>query len=75
MTLSSSETEKGVKVVDYNDRMIIKTIESPCRDCPRRHQDRELCMRDCPRLQAFQEAMISVQEDKIHWFSARLRAA
>ncbi|MFP3870749.1 MAG: hypothetical protein ACLFVT_07745 [Syntrophobacteria bacterium] len=61
--------------MDYNDRMIIKTVESPCRTCPRRNEDRELCMRDCPKLKAFQEAMVHLHEEKINWFSSRLRAA
>ncbi|MGD8371254.1 MAG: hypothetical protein PVF76_03225 [Syntrophobacterales bacterium] len=61
--------------MDYNEKMIIKTIESPCRGCPKLEQDRELCMRDCDKLQAFQDAMVRVQEEKVHWFSSRLRAA
>jgi len=61
--------------MDYNDRMIIKTIESPCRGCSRLDEDRELCMRDCDKLEAFQKAMVKFHEDKVHWFSARLRAA
>jgi hypothetical protein len=61
--------------MDYNDRMIIKTMESPCRGCPRLAENRELCMYDCSRLQAFQEAIVKSHEKKVHWFSARLRAA
>jgi hypothetical protein len=61
--------------MDYNEKMIIKTIESPCRDCPKLDQDRELCMRDCDKLGAFQEAMVKCHEEKVHWFSTRLRAA
>jgi hypothetical protein len=61
--------------MEYNERMIIKTVESPCRGCPRLEEDRELCMRDCGRLEAFQRAMVRFQEEKVHWFSARLRAA
>jgi hypothetical protein len=55
--------------------LIIKTIESPCRLCPKRYKDRELCMEDCPKLGAFQDAMVQVQEEKVLWFSTRLRAA
>jgi len=61
--------------MDYNERMIIKTVERPCRGCPRLEEDRELCMRDCHKLEAFQRAMVRFQEEKVHWFSARLRAA
>ena len=61
--------------MDYNDRMIIKTIESPCRGCSKLDQDREVCMRDCDKLGAFQDAMVRCQEEKVHWFSTRLRAA
>jgi hypothetical protein len=61
--------------MDYNEKMIIKTIESPCRGCPQSDQDREQCMRDCDRLRDFQEAMVKFHEAKIHWFSTRLRAA
>jgi len=61
--------------MDYNERMIIKTVESPCRGCPKLEEDRELCMRDCDKLEAFQRAMVRFQEEKVHWFSARLRAA
>lgn len=61
--------------MDYNERMIIKTIESPCRGCSKLGEDRELCMRDCDRLQAFQAAMVKFHEEKVHWFSTRLRAA
>jgi hypothetical protein len=61
--------------MDYNERMIIKTVESPCRACPRRDEDRELCMKGCDKLAAFQKAMVMFQEEKVHWFSARLRAA
>jgi hypothetical protein len=61
--------------MDYNERMIIKTVESPCRGCPKLGEDRELCMRDCNKLEAFQRAMVSFQEQKVHWFSDRLHAA
>ncbi len=61
--------------MDYNERMIVKTIESPCRGCPRLDEDRELCMRNCDKLEAFQKAMIRLHEEKVHWFSTRLRAA
>jgi hypothetical protein len=61
--------------MNYNERMIIKTVESPCRDCPRLQEDRELCMRDCDILEAFQVAMIRLQEEKVHWFSNRRQAA
>jgi predicted Fe-S protein YdhL (DUF1289 family) len=61
--------------MDYNERMIVKTVESPCRGCSRLAEDRELCMRGCDRLETFQRAMVRFQEEKVHWFSARLRAA
>jgi hypothetical protein len=61
--------------MDYNERMIIKTVESPCRGCPKLGEDRELCMRDCNKLEAFQRAMVRFQEQKVHWFSDRLHAA
>ena len=61
--------------MDYNEKMIIKTIESPCRGCPKSDQDREQCMHDCDKLGAFQEAMVRVHEEKVYWFSTRLRAA
>ena len=61
--------------MDYNERMIIKTVESPCRGCPKLDEDRELCMRDCNKLEAFQRAMVKFQEQKVHWFSDRLHAA
>jgi hypothetical protein len=61
--------------MDYNERMIIKTVESPCRGCPKLDEDRELCMRDCNKLEAFQRAMVRFQEQKVHWFSDRLHAA
>ena len=61
--------------MDYNEKMIIKTIESPCRGCSKLDQDREVCMRDCDKLGAFQDAMIRSQEEKVYWFSTRLRAA
>lgn len=61
--------------MDYNDKMIIKTMESPCRGCPRLEEDRELCMRNCHKLEAFQKAMVNSHEQKISWFSSRLRAA
>jgi hypothetical protein len=61
--------------MDYNDRMIVKTMESPCRGCHRLAEDRELCMYDCSKLQEFQDAMVRLREQKIHWFSSRLRAA
>jgi hypothetical protein len=65
---------RGVDM-DYNERMIIKTVESPCRGCSRLDEDRELCMRDCDKLVAFQRAMVKFQEEKVHWFSTRRRAA
>ncbi len=61
--------------MDYNERMIVKTVESPCRGCPKLEEDRELCMRDCNKLEAFQRAMVRFQEQKVHWFSDRLHAA
>ena len=61
--------------MDYNERMIIKTVESPCRGCAKLDEDRELCMRDCNKLEAFQRAMVRFQEQKVHWFSDRLHAA
>ncbi len=61
--------------MDYNDKMIVKTIESPCRNCPKLDEDRELCMRDCDKLIAFPYAMVRFHEEKVHWFSSRLRAA
>ncbi|MCG6982023.1 MAG: hypothetical protein LJE88_11505 [Deltaproteobacteria bacterium] len=61
--------------MNYNERMIIKTVESPCRGCPKLDEDRELCMRDCNKLEAFQRAMVRFQEQKVHWFSDRLHAA
>lgn len=61
--------------MDYNERMIVKTVESPCRGCPKLDEDRELCMRDCNKLEAFQRAMVRFQEQKVHWFSDRLHAA
>ena len=61
--------------MNLSERLIIKTMESPCRLCPQRYKDRELCMEDCPRLGAFQDAMVQVQEEKVLWFSTRLRAA
>jgi hypothetical protein len=61
--------------VNLSERLIIKTMESPCRECPQRHKDRELCMEGCPKLGAFQDAMVQVQEEKVLWFSTRLRAA
>jgi hypothetical protein len=32
-------------------------------------------MRECQKLAAFQQAMVSFHEQKIDWFSSRLRAA
>ncbi|UCG12082.1 MAG: hypothetical protein JSU72_16475 [Deltaproteobacteria bacterium] len=61
--------------MDYNEKMIVKTIESPCRGCHRLPEDREQCMRDCHKLEAFQEAMVTFHEEKVQWFSSRLRAA
>jgi hypothetical protein len=61
--------------VNLSERLIIKTMESPCRTCSQRYQERELCMEGCPRLGAFQDAMVQVQEEKVLWFSTRLRAA
>jgi len=31
--------------MNLTERLIIKTMESPCRTCPQRFKDRELCMR------------------------------
>jgi hypothetical protein len=61
--------------MDYNERMITKTMESPCRGCSRLAEDRESCMRDCHELEAFQDAMVRSREERINWFSVRLRAA
>ena len=61
--------------MNLTERLIIKTMESPCRTCPQRFQDRELCMENCATLGAFQDGMIRVQEEKVLWFSTRLRAA
>lgn len=61
--------------MNLSERLIVKTMESPCRTCSRRFEDREQCMRDCPRLEAFQNAMVEFHEDRVLWFSSRLRAA
>ncbi|MBW1980990.1 MAG: hypothetical protein JRJ12_07195 [Deltaproteobacteria bacterium] len=61
--------------MDLNERLIVRTMESPCRTCQRRNENRELCMRDCRKLEEFQDAMIQSHEQRIVWFSSRLRAA
>ena len=37
-------------------------IASPCRNCPKRSQPKENCMKDCELLQAIQDIESSVKE-------------
>jgi hypothetical protein len=64
-----------VKRMNLSERIILRTMESPCRKCPQRFEDRELCMHDCHKLESFQNAMVRSHEERVRWFSSRLRAA
>lgn len=37
-------------------------IASPCKRCPLRNQSKDLCIKNCHRLQAVQELYVSLKE-------------
>lgn len=47
------------------------TVESPCRRCENIDQNKEECSRDCPRLDAFQIAILRHDEINIKNFQVR----
>jgi hypothetical protein len=48
-----------------------RTIESPCRTCENVHLNKEECSRDCDRLQAFQNAILRLDERSIKDFGVK----
>lgn len=52
-----------------------RTMESPCRSCENVQQNKEECSRECDRLRAFQDAILSVDERVIKDFGAKSQLA
>ncbi len=48
-----------------------RTMESPCRSCENIHQNKEECSRDCDRIQAFQAAILQLDERNIKDFALK----
>ncbi|MHC1741679.1 MAG: hypothetical protein AB9873_01450 [Syntrophobacteraceae bacterium] len=52
-----------------------RTMESPCRSCENVHLNKDECSRECDRLRAFQDAILSVDERVIKDFGAKSQLA
>lgn len=52
-----------------------RTMESPCRSCENVHLNKDECGRDCDRLRAFQDAILSVDERLIKDFGVKSHLA
>jgi hypothetical protein len=55
--------------------LLAQTIESPCRKCENVHLNKEECSRDCDRLHAFQDAILSYDERNIKNFGLKYNPA
>lgn len=44
-------------------------ISSPCKNCPKRNQPKDKCLKECRLLQAIQDIHISIKEDGEDWFT------
>ncbi|MCE5244592.1 MAG: hypothetical protein ABFD98_07740 [Syntrophobacteraceae bacterium] len=50
---------------------LAQTIESPCRKCENVHLNKEECSRNCDRLRAFQDAILTYDERNIKNFGLK----
>jgi hypothetical protein len=48
-----------------------KTMESPCRTCENAHLNKDICSKDCIKLQAFQDAIVRSEEYYIKEFGLK----
>ncbi len=52
-----------------------RTMESPCRSCENVNLNKDECGRDCDRLRAFQDAILSLDERLIKDFGVKSHLA